>query len=166
MEGKSHIVHDCVDTGKLSQEDHDVGVNDGAASTRDGDEVEPSEATGAGLCGFELVEDGVFHDEEFFPIFLQLRSADAFPDIECFKGAALVHEEAGRFGHEEHAHQHDGGEDEGGAEHVTPAAALEGLLEKGACGRERPTCLDIDKDGSHDIAKDLTQSDIELIERD
>ena len=129
-----YIVHDRINTGELSQEDHDVGVDDGAASTRDGDEVEPSEAARAGLCGFELVEDGVFHDEEFFPVLLELRSPDALPDIERFKGAALVHEEAGRFGHEEHAHQHDGGEDEGGAEHITPAAALERLLENRACG--------------------------------
>ena len=108
----------------------------------------------------------MFHDEELFPVFLELRSADALPDIERFEGAALVHEEAGRFGHEEHAHQHDGGKDEGGAEHVTPATALERLLENRACGRRRPTYLDVDKDGSHDIAKDLTQSDVELIERD
>ena len=128
-EKKSYIVHDGVDAGELSQKYHDVGVDDGAASTRNGEEVEPSEAAGAGLCGFELVEDGVLHDEEFFPVFLELRSADALPDIESFKGAALVHEEAGRFGHEEHAHQHDGGEDERGAEHVTPAAALEWLSE-------------------------------------
>ena len=150
-----YIVHNRVNTGELPQKDHDVGVDDGAASSRDGDEVEPSEAAGAGLCGFELVEDGVFHDEELFPVFLELGSTDALPDVECFKGAALVHKEAGRFGHEQHAHQHDSGEDEGGAKHVTPAAALERLLENRVCRRGRSTYPDIDKDGSHDVAKNL-----------
>ena len=31
---------------------------------------------------------------------------------------------------------------------------------------ERPNYLDVDKDGSNDIAKNFTQSDVELIERD
>ena len=110
--------------GELAQKYHDVGIDDGAASTRDGDKVEPGEAAGAGLCGFELVEDRVLHDEELFAVLLELRSADPLPDVECFEGAAFVHEEARRLGHEEHADQHDGGEDEGRAEHVAPAAAL------------------------------------------
>lgn len=39
-----------VRTGELTEEDHDVGVDDGAASTGHGNEVEPSETAGAGLC--------------------------------------------------------------------------------------------------------------------
>ncbi len=108
----------------MTQKDHDVGVDDGAAGTGHGDEVEPGEATGAGFCGFEFVEYGVLHDEEFFAVLLELGPTDTLPDVEGFEGAAFVHKEAGGLGHEEHAYQHDGGEDEGGAEHVTPATAL------------------------------------------
>ena len=48
-----------------------------------------------------------------------------------------MHEEARGFRHEKHACQHDGGEDEGGAEHVTPAAALVPLSASVAILRER-----------------------------
>ena len=75
----------------------------------------------------KFLEDGVLHDEEFFSVFGKFGAANAFPDVEGFEGAAFVHEEARRFGHEEHADEHDSGEDEGGAEHVAPAATLDSL---------------------------------------
>ena len=126
-----------VDAGELTKEDHDIGVDDGTASTGHGDEVEPSEAAGAGFFGLELIEHGMLHDEEFLTIFLELCPADTLPDVESFEGAAFVHEEARGFGHEEHACQHDGGEDEGGAEHVSPAAALVSLSANWAILRKR-----------------------------
>ena len=153
-------------TGELTEEDHDIGVDDGAASTGHGDEVEPSEAAGTGLGGFEFIEYGVLHDEEFFAVLSELRSTDTLPDVECFKGTAFVHEEAGRFGHEEHANQHDGGEDKGRAEHVTPAAALLRSLTSGVFLRARSAYPNVDEYCSHHVAEDLTQSDIELIQRD
>ena len=73
-----------VDAGELTKEDHDVGVDDGTASTGHGDEVEPSEAAGAGFFGFELIEYRVLHDEEFLTIFLELCPTDTFPDVESF----------------------------------------------------------------------------------
>lgn len=126
-----------VDAGELTKEDHDVGVDDGTASTGHGDEVEPSEAAGTGVFGFELFEYGVLHDEEFLTVFLELCPTDTLPDVESFQGATFVHEEARGFGHKEHACQHDGGEDEGGAEHVTPAAALVSLSASVTILRER-----------------------------
>ncbi len=132
-----HVVHNSVNSGKLAEKDHNVGVDNGAASTGYSDKVEPSEAAGAGLFRLELVEYGVLHDEEFFAVFLQLRPTNTFPDVEGFKGAAFVHEEAGGLGHEEHAYQHDGREYEGGAKHITPAAALVGLLASVATLRRR-----------------------------
>ena len=38
-----------------------------------------------------------------------------------------MHEVARRFGHEEHADEHDGGEDEGRTKHIAPAAALDSI---------------------------------------
>ncbi len=130
-----------VDTGELAEEDHDVGVDDGAASTGYSDKVEPSEAAGAGVFRLELVEYGVLHDKEFFAVFLQLRPTNTFPDVEGFKGAAFMHEEAGGLGHEEHACQHDGREYEGGTKHISPAAALVGLLASVAILRKRKGLL-------------------------
>lgn len=132
-----HVVHNCVNSGHLTQHDHSIGVNNGAASTGHGDKVEPSEAAGAGVFGFELIEYRVLHDEELLTVFLELCPTDTLPNIEGFEGAAFVHEEAGGFGHEKHACQHDGGEDEGGAEHVTPAAALVCLSVSVAVLKER-----------------------------
>ena len=97
-----------INTGKLAQEDHDVGVDNGAAGTGHCDEIEPGEPAGAGFGGFELVQDGVLHDEEFLAVFLQLGPADALPHVEGFEGAAFVHEKARGLGHEEHSGQHDG----------------------------------------------------------
>lgn len=108
----------------------------------------------------------MLHDEELFTVFLKLGSTDTLPNVECFQGTAFVHEEAGRFGHEEHANQHDCGKDEGGSEHVTPAAALLRRFVSGAFRRGRCAYLDVDKYGGHHVAEDLPQSDIELIEGD
>ena len=154
-------------TGELAEEDHDVGVDDGTAGTGNGDEIEPGEAAGSGFFGVELIDDGVLHDEELLAVFLELRPADALPDVEGFEGAALVHEEAGGFGHEEHACQHDGGEDEGGTEHVTPAAALQYFQQRvWLCGGIGRAYLDVDENGGNDIPKDLAKSDVELVEGD
>ena len=50
----------------------------------------------------------MLHDEEFLAVFGELGTPDTLPDIEGFKGAAFVHQEARGFGHEEHAYKHDG----------------------------------------------------------
>ena len=108
----------------------------------------------------------MLYDEEFLSILGEFGAANAFPDIEGFEGAAFVHEEARRFGHEEHADKHDGGEDEGGTEHIAPAAALDSVGQRLALWKaEEVTCLDVNEDGSHDIAKYFSQRDVELVQR-
>ena len=117
------------------------------------------------MLGFELIEYGVLHDEEFFSVFLELSPTYTLPYVERFEGAALVHEEARGLGHKEHAYQHDGRKDEGGAEHITPAAALLWSLASAAFG-EKTAYLDVHEYSSHNIAEDLTESDVELVEGD
>ena len=108
----------------------------------------------------------MLHDEEFFSIFGELGAANTFPDVKGFQSAALVHEVARRFGHEEHADEHDGGEDEGGTEHVAPAAALDSASQRHVLRQaEEVTYLDVYEDGGHDIAKYFAQRDIELVQR-
>ncbi len=108
----------------------------------------------------------MLHDEEFFSVFGEFGAANAFPHVEGFEGAAFVHEEARRFGHEEHADEHDGGEDEGGAEHIAPAAALDSVCQRLVLWKaEEVTCLDVNKDGSHDVAKHFSQCNVELVQR-
>ena len=64
---RGHVVHDGVDAGELAEEDHDVGVDDGAARARDGEEVQPDIGfAAAGVVVFFL--HGVAHDEELFAV--------------------------------------------------------------------------------------------------
>ena len=142
-----HVVHDGVDSGELTQEYHDLSVDDGAASTRNCKEVETCQATSTGGLAVVFCDAGVFHDEELFAVFCELNATNAFPGIKSLKGPTLVHEEARGLRHEEHSHQHNRGKDERGTEQVAPAAAF-----------------DVDEDGGHDISKDLTKSDVELIQ--
>ena len=146
---KGRAYHDGVDTCELPEEDHDVGVNNRSPSARHGDEVEPSERTRSRDLVVVFVLHGMLHNEEFLAILLEFGASDTFPYIERFQSAALVHEETRRFRHPKHAYQHDGGEDKRGAQHVAPA-----------------TALDIHEDSSHDVAEHLSESDVELIQRD
>lgn len=108
----------------------------------------------------------MLHDEEFLSVFRELGAANAFPDVEGFEGAAFMHEEARRLGHEEHADEHDGGEDEGRAEHVAPATTLDSGGQWSVLWKaEEVTCLDVNEDSSYDIAKYFSQCNVELVQR-
>ena len=107
----SHVVHDSVDPCELSEENHDVGVDDGTAGSRNGEEVKIDEFLAASGT-FDFLQYTVLHDKEFFSVLLQFCASNTLPDVESFECFALVHEEPRRFGHEEHASKHDGRKDQ------------------------------------------------------
>ena len=121
---ETKLTHDSIDTGELPQENHDIGIDDGTAGARDCEEIQPGQGASTRFFIVEIFEHGMFHDEELFAVFGKLGATNTLPDIEGFEGATFVHEETGGLGHEEHARKHDGRENQGGTEHVTPAAAL------------------------------------------
>ena len=98
-----HVVHDRVDARELAEEDHDVGVDDGAPAARHGEEVHPGELVLFSDDVVFFLDDTGFHDEELFFGFEGVDAADALPDAIGFEGLALVHEEAGGFGEEKHS---------------------------------------------------------------
>lgn len=59
-----------------------------------------------------------------------------------------MHEETRTLGEEEHAEQHDGGEDERRSKDVSPVAR------------------DLEEDGGNDVSKDLSEGNVELVEGD
>ena len=108
----------------------------------------------------------MLHDEEFLSIFGELGPANTFPDVKGFKSAALMHEVARRFRHEEHADKHNGGEEKGRTKHIAPATALDSRGQHHVLWKaEEVTCLNVNEDGSHDIAKHFAQRDVELVQR-
>jgi hypothetical protein len=84
--------HDGVDAGELTEENHDVGVYDGAASSWLGEEIHPGVSVGASSCdlGF-LFFCADFHDEELLACFVRSDAADSAPDLEGLEWLALVH---------------------------------------------------------------------------
>lgn len=137
-----------VDTGELTEEDHDVGVDSSTTSARIGEELGPGqERVDLDLIS-TLLSDRVAHLEKF-GLGLQISEAtDALPDSERLNRATLVHEETGRLRQEDHADEEDGGEDDRGSEDVAPVA------------------LDVDEDGGNDVAEDFTKSNVELVQGD
>ena len=117
---------DSVDAGELTKEDHHIGVDESATSSWDSEEVHPHES----LVAFALLDlvmffgDRVLHDEELFSRF-RILTTDLFPDMPCFSGSSLVHEESGGFGHEHDADQHEGRENKRRAKHIAPASGLD-----------------------------------------
>lgn len=135
-------------TGKLSKEDHDVGVDDGTASARFSEEVHPGEAIGAARSDLSLLLFSAYlHNEELLASLQSLDTTNAFPDLERLQVLALVHEVTGRLRHEEDTNTHDSGEDERGTEDVAPVAR------------------DADEHGSDSVSKNFTKSDVELVQR-
>ncbi|WDK15315.1 hypothetical protein CGRA01v4_06595 [Colletotrichum graminicola] len=145
-----HVVHDGVDSGKLAEENHDVGVDQGAAGTRDGEEVHPRVALVLGTFGDDLllIQNRHLHDEELLLGLWRSDAANALPHLVCVQSPALVHQVTRRLGKEEHAGEHDGREDERRTEDPTPVAR------------------DVNENGGDGVAKDLTKCNVELIERD
>jgi hypothetical protein len=143
----AHVVHDGVDSSELTQEDHDVGVNDGTASARLGEEVHPGVA-GLATGGNDslLLFSADLHDEELLASSLGRDAADAPPDLESLERLALVHQVARRLGHEQDANTHDGGEDERGTEDVAPVAR------------------DTDEHSSDSVAQDFSEGNVELVQ--
>ena len=142
-----HVVHDRVNSGELSQEDHHVSIDDSTTSTRLGEEVHPGEPVGTASGDLGLFLLGAdFHDEELFACFWSIGTSDALPYLESFQCMALVHQVSWRLGHEEDTDTHDGTEDERAAKDVTPAT------------------LDSNEHGSNGIAEHFSESNHELVE--
>jgi hypothetical protein len=87
------------------------------------------------------------HDEELLASLHRLNASDALPDLVSIKNTALVQQETRRLRHVEHTDAHDGREDEGASKNVAPVAR-HGDEHRG--------------DG---ISKDLTKSNVELVQR-
>lgn len=139
--------HDCIDTGELSEEDHDIGVDDSTARTRLREEIHPWEAVCATSSNLGLLLFGAdLHDKELLASFMGRDTANAAPDLVCLKWFALVHKESRRLRHEENADAHDRREDERAPENVTPAT------------------FDSDEHGGYSISENFTEGDVELVE--
>lgn len=145
----AHVVHDSVDSSKLTQEDHRVGVDNSPASSWFGEEIHPGEPVGAASGDLSLLLFSAdLHDEEFLTRLESLNTTNASPDLESLEWFTLVHEVAWRFGHEKYTDTHDGGENEGRAEDVPPVAG------------------NTDEHGSDCVSEDFSKSDVELVEGD
>jgi hypothetical protein len=144
----AHVVHDCVDTGELAEEDHDVGVDDGAARTSFGEEVHPWVFVGATSSNLTFLLFGAkLHNKELLAGFVCSNTTDAAPDFVCLERLALVHKVTRALWHEQDTDTHDGGEDERGSENVAPVA---GNTDEHGCDR---------------VSENFTESDAELVER-
>jgi hypothetical protein len=140
--------HDGVDTSELSEENHDVGVDNSTAGARLGDEVHPWKAvcaTSSDLCLFLFGAN--LHDEEFLASFVSRNTANTAPDLVCLERLALVHKESWRLRHKEHTDTHDCGENEGTSEDVTPAT------------------VDSNEHSSYGVSENFTERNVKLIER-
>lgn len=142
------LTHNGVHTGELAEEDHHIGVNSCTASTRIGEQLSPSEPALRARALAALLLDGQTHLEEFSLGLKILEATDALPDSVSFDFPALVHQETRRLRKEEHADEKNGGEDDRGTEHVAPIAG------------------DVEKDGSHNIAENFAECNIELVKGD
>lgn len=140
----AHVVHDGIDTGELTQEDHGVGVDHGTTGTRVGEEVHPG-ILACVLLLLALRRDGLSHAQKFVLGVERLKATNPLPDAVGLNRFALVHEETRTFGKEQHSHEQDGREDQRGAEDVPPVA------------------VDIDKDGGYCVAQNLTQGNVQLV---
>lgn len=131
----------------MAQEDHDVGVDNGTASARLGEEVHPGVA-GLATGGNDslLLFSADLHDEEFLTSSLSRDATNAPPDLESLERLALVHQVARRLGHEEDANTHDGREDERGTEDVAPVTR------------------NTDEHGGDSVAKDFSEGNVELVQ--
>jgi hypothetical protein len=89
----ARITYNSVNTGELAKEDHNVGVDDGTASTRLGKEVHPREAVRSSRSDLSLLHLGAdLHDEELLTRLVGSSTPDALPDLECLQRLALVHQ--------------------------------------------------------------------------
>jgi hypothetical protein len=133
----------------LAEENHHVCVDQGAAGAGHGDEVQPRELLVAGGLGDDhlFVLDRHLHNEELLPGLSALDTADALPYLVGVERLALVHEETWGLREEEHAEEHNGGEDEGGAEDIAPVAG------------------NMQEHGGDGVTEDLAEGDVELVER-
>jgi hypothetical protein len=82
--------------GKLTEEDHNIGVHNGTASTRLGEEIQPWEAlslsAGNNACLLFLSAD--LHDKEFFSGFDICGPTHSLSGTEGVQQSTFVHKEA------------------------------------------------------------------------
>lgn len=142
----AHVVHDSVDSRELTKEDHYVGVDDSATSTRFGKEIHPGELVGPTGIDFPLFFLGAnLHNEEFLTGFVSLDSTNTLPHLEGLESLAFVHQVSWGFRHEKDTNSHNGAEDERASQNITPAA------------------VHGDEHGSNSVPENLTKSDHELV---
>jgi hypothetical protein len=113
-----HVVHDCVHAGKLTEKDHDVGIDEGAAAAWHSilivrsivscpcdqilpNKIHPGESASCFLRHFTfLLLNRCFHDKELLLRLNGINASNAFPNFVRLQRLALVHEETGTFWHE------------------------------------------------------------------
>lgn len=106
----AHVVHNSVDTGELAEKDHDVHVDECAASSRLGEEIEPDELLQT-LPFLNLRGYGLAHAQELIFGFEVVKASDQLPHTVRFDYAVLVHQVPRTLRQEDHADKEDSRED-------------------------------------------------------
>ena len=142
-----HVIHDGVDSGHLAEEDHGRGVDEGATVALMRAHLQVALVPGHILRPFDLVLNRDLHGEVLFQVLGVGHVAQRLPHLPCTSMLAFGHEPARRLGQEAHTSPQDGREQDGRAQHPSPAAR--GDIEEHAAGS---------------IPDDLAQRDHQLID--